>query len=289
MHEEKFINVEGIQTRYLEAGAGEPLVLFHGADYLHSATNADVWDRNIPRLAESFRVFAVDKLGMGYTANPRRDEDHTIGAMVRHAYEFLRAADLIPANIVGHSRGGYLVGRLAMEYPQAVHHLVIVDSNSIAPGHPASSPFYDDLARRNKAPDGTPENVRFYLAAHAFSPANVDDEWVASMVRACRTPRYAEMRERMKRLASFFRADIAKAKEETLGWLAQGRLKSPTLVVWGFNDPSAPIELGHELFKLVAGSVPRAHMHVLNQAGHHSFREQPEDFNRVVASFIRKN
>lgn len=287
MAEEKFVDVQGIRTRYLEAGAGEPLVLFHGADFMHPTTNAEVWGLNIPGLARSFRVFAVDKLGMGYTDNPLRDEDHTIGAMTRHADHFLKTLNLIPANIVGHSRGGYLVGRLAMEHPEAVKNAVIVDSNSIAPDHPANSPFYEDLAKRNKAPEGTRENMSFYIEAHTFSNAHIDDQWIDNMVWIAQTPKCAEMKERMKRLRDFFRADIEREKRETLDWLRQGWLKAPTLVVWGYDDPSAPLELGHKLFKLIAAHVPRSQMHILNQAGHHSFREHPEDFNRVVTDFIR--
>ncbi len=106
------------------------------------------------------------------------------------------------------------------------------------------------------------------------------------MMKIAQLPKSAELQEKFKKVRDFYRADIEKAKAETVGWLREGRLKVPTLVVWGFNDPSAPLELGHNLFKLIASQVPRSQMHVFNEAGHHSFREHPEDFNRVVTDFI---
>jgi 2-hydroxy-6-oxo-6-(2'-carboxyphenyl)-hexa-2,4-dienoate hydrolase len=72
---ERFIDVDGIRTRYFDKGSGEVLVLFHGS---HLGTNdacesALDWELNFDRLAEWFRVIAVDKLGQGHTDNPKRD------------------------------------------------------------------------------------------------------------------------------------------------------------------------------------------------------------------------
>jgi pimeloyl-ACP methyl ester carboxylesterase len=41
-----------------------------------------------------------------------------------------------------------------------------------------------------------------------------------------------------------------------------------------------------ELYDLIARKQPRTSLHVVNQAGHHSFRERAAEFNRVVAEFI---
>jgi 2-hydroxy-6-oxo-6-(2'-carboxyphenyl)-hexa-2,4-dienoate hydrolase len=49
---------------------------------------------NFDGLAELFHVFAVDKIGQGFTDNPKRDEDYTMAAVVQHAYGFLRTLGL---------------------------------------------------------------------------------------------------------------------------------------------------------------------------------------------------
>jgi pimeloyl-ACP methyl ester carboxylesterase len=66
---ERFVDVDGIRTRYFDKGSGAVLVLFHGS---HLGTNdacesALDWELNFDRLAEWFRVIAVDKLGQGHT------------------------------------------------------------------------------------------------------------------------------------------------------------------------------------------------------------------------------
>ncbi|MCH6545621.1 MAG: alpha/beta hydrolase [Deltaproteobacteria bacterium] len=66
------------------------------------------------------------------------------------------------------------------------------------------------------------------------------------------------------------------------------RLKTPTLVIWGYNDPTASLRRGQALFELIADSAPIAEMHVINKAGHFCYREQPETFNQVIRGFVEK-
>ena len=92
MRGERFVDVDGIRTRYFDKGSGELLVLFHGS---HLGTNdacesALDWELNYDSLAEWFRVIAVDKLGQGHTDNPKRDEDYTMAAMSNTLTSFFR-------------------------------------------------------------------------------------------------------------------------------------------------------------------------------------------------------
>ncbi len=56
-------------------------------------------------------VIAFDKLGQGYTDNPKSDADYTMHAIVQHAIAFLDKLGKKPYHLVGHSRGGYVVTR----------------------------------------------------------------------------------------------------------------------------------------------------------------------------------
>src|SRR5690606_36583633 len=58
--------VAGLETSWLEAGVGPPLVLLHGGEFGASAELG--WETVIPALAERFRVIAPDVLGFGYSA-----------------------------------------------------------------------------------------------------------------------------------------------------------------------------------------------------------------------------
>src|SRR5688572_6433979 len=83
---EKYIDVDGIKTRYFEKGSGPVVVLFHGGNFgSHDAADcSEDWSLNFDGLAERFHVFAVDKIGQGFTDNPKRDEDYTMAAVVQH-------------------------------------------------------------------------------------------------------------------------------------------------------------------------------------------------------------
>ena len=79
--------------------------------------NAEDWDLNFPVLARRFKVILIDRIGQGYTDNPKRDEDCTMAASVRHVTRFLALLGKGPYNLVGHSRGGYVAARIALDTP----------------------------------------------------------------------------------------------------------------------------------------------------------------------------
>ncbi len=103
-------------------------------------------------------------------------------------------------------------------------------------------------------------------------------------------PKYQEAASKMESAGlktTLFLPHLAKQKEETLGRIRDGQLRTPRLVIWGYNDPTATLNQGQALFDLLAGSEPRSQMHIFNQAGHFTYREHPKKFNDVVRSFIQ--
>jgi pimeloyl-ACP methyl ester carboxylesterase len=281
----RFVSVDGVRTRYFEAGAGEPLVLIHGGSFSH-IENAEDWEHNVDGLAAAFHVLAFDKLGNGFTDNPRTAADYLIGRTVDHAVGFLRALGLPPAHVVGHSRGGYTAARLALEHPDAVRSLTIVDSSTLMAPH---NPQYDAWDREAAAIDDPRERMRYLIAANSYSPAHITDRMIDVALEIEALPKTAEAREVMAAGAKARNnADLVERQAETHAWIRDGRLRCPTLVVWGFNDRSAPLDrVGVACLNLILPSVPDSEFHVLNHAGHNSMREQPEAFNRVLTSFIQ--
>ena len=116
---ERWIDLDGIRTRYFEKGEGAPVVFFHGGNIGSSsdAISARIWDLNLPAISRKANCIAVDRLGQGYTDNPKTDDGYTMHASVQHAAKFLRALNKGPYHVVGHSRGGYLVARLFVRIP----------------------------------------------------------------------------------------------------------------------------------------------------------------------------
>ena len=84
-----------------------------------------------------------------------------------------------------------------------------------------------------------------------------------------------------------FLPGLARQKAETLRWIEDRRMKRPTQVVWGYNDPTAPLRQGIPLYEMIAAGERQAYFHIINEAGHFPFREHPERFNGIVHGFIR--
>ena len=285
---EKFVDVDGVRTRYFEKGEGETLALFHGGNFgsNDAADCAEDWGLNFDGLARWFHVYAVDKLGQGYTDNPKRDEDYTMSAVVRHAYGFLQTMGLRDVHVVGHSRGGYLVTRLTLEHSELIKSCIIVDSGTLSPG-PSKTGM---VMAKAPEPRLSRESQRWVLESYSYSTGHITEDWLNAATRIAMLPKYQDAVRKMETMGlkkSRFLPQLAMDKEETLGWILEGRLKTPTLVVWSYNDPTASIQKGQALFELVAGSAPRSEMHVFNRSGHFCYREHPQAFNELIRSFVQ--
>ena len=286
MGDEQFLDVDGIRTRFFEAGSGELVLLFHGGNFgqFENVDCADNWDLNWNGFAEQFHVIAVDKLGQGFTDNPKDDNDYTFDAVVRHAQAFIRELGIDRYHLVGHSRAGFLVTRLTMESQPAVASLTIVDSSTLAPG---PNRLRGPLLANAPTPLFSRESLIWVTQAFSYSSDLLTPEWLDVRVEIGQLPKNVEAVEKMRVLDdSTFMPSLETKKAETLAWIEQGNLSTPTLLVWGKNDPSAVLDGGLKLFDIVSKGCPRNQMHIFNQAGHYCYREHPDEFVEVVAGFI---
>ncbi len=282
-----FVDVAGVRTRYFETGDGEPVVLFHGGNFgsANLAECAIDWELNFGRLGRRFRVFAPDKLGQGFTGNPLTDDDYTMAAVVRHAHGFLTALGLENAHVVGHSRGGYLVCRLTLEHPERVRSCIIVDSNTLAPGVARS----EIVLANPPEPRLSRESQRWIIERYSYDTGHITETWLDALCEVASLPESREAVDKMERQglkSSRFFPALIREKEDTFARLRDQGMKRPTLVVWGYNDPTATLAQGRALFDVIAGTERRARMHIINRAGHFCFREHPEAFNGALQGFI---
>ena len=286
MPEGQWIDVAGIRTRYHEAGSGEPIVFIYGGNFgtADSTSSSYTWNLNLKPLAHRFRTIALDKLGQGYTDNPRHDGDYTMAAVVRHAAQFLEAMGLPPVHLVGHSRGGYAATRLTLEYPHLVRSLTIVNSGTLGGGVGTNEVVLGGCPY----PPGTPEGVRWVYEGYSHNPGVVTQEWVDEVMAVLRTDKHQVAVRKMSGeglSARQFLPRLAEDKRETLQWLSEGRLQRPTQLIWGYNDRTAEISRGLDLFKRITAHDRHAQLHIINKSGHFPFREHPGEFNRILADF----
>ncbi len=284
---EKFVDVEGVRTRYIEQGAGETVVLVHGGNFGSTgcADAADDWGLNFGGLAKWCRVFAIDKLGQGYTDNPKADDDYTMHAVVQHAYQTLRTLGIEGAHLVGHSRGGYLTCRLTVEHPELVKTCTIVNSNTCAPGTGTNEFVFANAPQ----PALTRESQRWVLERYSYGPDCVTDDWVDALVAIAAQPKYEEAERKMNGDGfnwTKFLPGLLADKEEMFRILQTRGIQRPVLQIWSNKDLTVSESQAMALYQILAEKERRARWHIFDRAGHFSFREHPERFNEVLKSFI---
>jgi pimeloyl-ACP methyl ester carboxylesterase len=281
-----FADVEGVRTRIHRSGAGESLVLVHGGQY-GDLYSLDSWSRLLPELEPSFSVVAFDRLGQGHTDLPAGD-GFTIEASIEHAIRAIEALGTPPVHLVGHSRGALVVARIALDRPELVRSLVVVDSNTLAAEDPRfpSGGFYVELARRRPPGPPTRDSVRMEADAQSVSREHVDAEFVDALLAVAERPDVQHAAARMVELSSaVWNPGLDRLRAQTLEQIERDGLPVPTLVVWGTDDPSAPLPLAHALFDTVRRRTPRAELHVFARAGHYVFREHPQAFAALLRGF----
>jgi haloacetate dehalogenase len=106
-------------------GAGEPMILLHGYPQNHMC-----WAGIAPELAKSFRVIVPDLRGYGDSDAPPDDADHTVYSKRRMAQDIVTLADRLGVarfHILGHDRGARVTYRLALDHPDRVNRVGIVE------------------------------------------------------------------------------------------------------------------------------------------------------------------
>ena len=121
MAEHRFVTVDGIRTHYVAAGEGEPLLLLHGL-----GASLMAWALNIEPLSQKFSVYAIDIPGHGDSEKP--DIDYQLPTAVDFVREFMNVLGIERASIAGSSMGGMIALRTAVEFPELVDRLVLVDA-----------------------------------------------------------------------------------------------------------------------------------------------------------------
>ncbi len=287
MENAKFVILDGVRTRYFEAGKGDNLVLIHGGKFgtFYSAYH---WSLNFHELSKHFHVYAFDKLGMGDTDNPKSDADYTMAAVIEHTLAFVRTLGIKNATLAGHSRGALPAARIAVDHPELVKSLVIFDSNTLPAEDPSMA--YDFYTKLEVGAPPIPDRD-FILrepVANSYSQEHISEDFIQEMLRIGRLPKTIEAREKMETfLEAVFLPSMREKKYETLKLIEAGGLKAPTLIIWGVNDQSSPLKLGINLLQVIGSVVDRTEFHAFNHAGHYVFREHAQKVNQLITNFVK--
>jgi pimeloyl-ACP methyl ester carboxylesterase len=130
------VQANGVTINTLKAGNGPPLLLLHGAPQSHIS-----WRLVAPELAKKYTVIVPDLRGYGDSSAPAGTADHgnySKRVMAQDQIELMRHFGFKRFELLGHDRGGRVGHRMALDHPDAVSKLVLVD---IVPGALARRPM----------------------------------------------------------------------------------------------------------------------------------------------------
>jgi haloacetate dehalogenase len=268
-----------------EAGEGPPLLLLHGFPETHAC-----WARVAPRLAKSHRVVLPDLRGYGASEAPAggpEGEGYSKREMAAEMVELMRAAGHERFAIAGHDRGGRVAYRLALDHPDSVERLAIinviptVDQFERMSGGPSlgywtwfflaqQAPFPEELVGAN--PGAMLDHVFSTWASDSGAvPAESRAAYLAALTPSTIAAMCGDFR------ASFHADQIHDADDRATG----RRIEAPTLAVAGADE--AQLSDLPEIWSSWANEVTGATV----PGGHFVPEESPRELGDALERFLR--
>jgi pimeloyl-ACP methyl ester carboxylesterase len=252
---EEFLRVGDTKIQLLRGGKGQPLLILHGAG------GGTGWLRFHELMARRFTVLAPVHPGFGASDDPEWLEG--VDDLVLFYLDFLDTLGLRRVHLLGSSLGGWIAAELAVSHQHRLRSLILVDAAGIqVDGAPMADLFMMDPATRAKTVYHNPAILDEVLAVQP-------------------TPEMLQVELRQ-------RVTVAK-----LAWdpyfhnpklpRRLGRIRVPTLILWGRHDRLIPSAVGQAYEKAIPGSELR----FIEEAGHVPLREAPESCARAVTAFLR--
>lgn len=265
----KFIELDGLSTHYLEKGSGEPVILIHGFFF-----DTNMWNKSIDVLAESYKVYAFDLWGFGYSTRTPLDYGYPLYA--QQLLKFMDAMDIQKASLVGQSMGGGTIIKFTISNRNRVEKIVLVS----AAGMPNELPLMGKISNLPKLGEfmfSLKNNfVRKFTLGSNFlhNKEIITDEFFDQVTR------FHKIEGSSKVMLDITRKQFFDTLTNEIN--ALGMMDVPTLIVWGRDEKSIALPIGEELARILNGSQ----LEILNQAGHCSHIDQYELFNRLVLDFL---
>ena len=273
-YENKFVQVDGLKTRYIEDGAGPAVILLHGASL---GSSADVFERNLrPLAAAGLRAIAYDQPGFGLTDNPT---DSSVPYRRRFIMRFMDALGLQSAALVGHSQAGNMAVANAFEHPKRISKIMILGTGSLLPPLPEGQ-RQGGGAREGEegtASEPTLKETRALLEHNLFNHELI-------------TPEVLEQRQRMsvgKNFEAFLQRGAAGqggggAQDAKPMWQRLVELPCPLLLIFGKNDRGHAFERA----TLLKEKYPQLDLHIVDRCKHLVQWDAADEFHNRAAQFL---
>ncbi len=262
----------------VDAGEGPAVVMLHGF-----GDTADCWRRVVPRVARASRAIVLDIPPFGRSSAPALNGTSLVEWYESFFPALLDELGLESVTLVGHSLGGAIAIRSALERPDAVDRLALIAPAGLGEGPPW---WWQAMA-------GKPVN----WAALLRLPNPVAGQAIKAGIRTFLEERLLHDARRMEDVIDHF-VTLHGGRRELEQLIGTGRklipgydgtliqraneIECPVTVIWGREDRLAPVEHA-EAF---AAAVPHANIHVLERCGHYPQIELPSRVNELLDELL---
>jgi pimeloyl-ACP methyl ester carboxylesterase len=261
---ERRLLLAGHQTAVLEGGDGPPVVLLHGAGEFAAS-----WMRVIPELAEAHRVIAPDLPGHG--ASQPAGEPLNAARVIAWLAELVERTCPSPPTLVGHLLGGAIAARFAIDHPDRLSRLVLVDTYGLGRFWPTPRYALAMLAFTARPTKGTQERL--------FRQCTVDLDGLREQLgeRGRLLEAYALDRARDPAMNAALKHLMRQLGVPAIPAAELARIAVPTTLIWGRHDRQVRLGLAE-----AASARYGWPLHVIERAADDPAVEQPEAFLQAV-------
>jgi len=245
--------VDSLLTQYERQGTGKSLLVLHGW-----GDNSKGWQETSAELAKSFEVVTVDLPGFGGTQAPK--ETWGLNDYATFVGSFLKKVRVKPFGIIAHSNGGAIAIRGLAHGAFQTERLVLLDSAGIRNVYLGRKKALRMVTKTGKLlTTPLPKSVKQRLRRKVYQTVG-SDMFV------------------MERLQETFKKVVT---DDVQGDAAE--LHVPTLLVYGEDDLSTPVQYGRMFHHLIAGSK----FEVIPRAGHFVHRDKPGEVLPLIREFFK--
>ena len=267
LESQTFIN--GHRIAFREQGEGDPLILIHGIP-----TNSLMWREIIPKLAQNHRVIAPDMLNYGQSAKPE-SADVSINAQSRVLVQVMDALGAPRADIVAHDIGGGVAQLMAVNHPEKVRKLVLIDSVCFDSWPiPEFEPLQVPEAESGMSLNDFVSMMRGFMPGGVYTKSVMTNELMDLYL----APWSNEDGKR-----AFFR-NLRRLNKEYTQAIADELKHLPhrSLVLWGDKDPFQKPKYA----QMLAETIPDAELGWIEDTGHWLIEEKPDEVGDRIHQFL---